>query len=94
VTSFFSQSGGSHRKQVFEALSDAPYALLTKAQRVALATILFKYDSTVLHRGKELIVENSFSCAYLTTPVARDVVNQHTGLVLQVLIRNTFSSIN
>ncbi|KAG1759979.1 WD40-repeat-containing domain protein [Suillus occidentalis] len=43
--------------QVFEALSDAPYALLTKAQRVALATILF-----------------NFSCAYLTTPVARDVL--------------------
>lgn len=58
--------------QVFEALSDAPYALLTKAQRVALATILF-----------------NFSCAYLTTPVARDVVNQHTGLVLQLLRSNT-----
>lgn len=28
--------------QVFEALSQAPYASLTKAQRVALATILFK----------------------------------------------------
>ncbi|KAG1823274.1 WD40-repeat-containing domain protein [Suillus variegatus] len=58
--------------QVFEALSHAPYALLTKVQRVALATILF-----------------NFSCAYLTTPVARDVVNQHTGLALQLLRSNT-----
>lgn len=58
--------------QVFEALSHAPYALLTKVQRVALATILF-----------------NFSCAYLTTSVARDVVNQHTGLVLQLLRSNT-----
>lgn len=58
--------------QVFEALSYTPYALLTKVQRVALATILF-----------------NFSCAYLTTSVARDVLNQHTGLVLQLLRSNT-----
>ncbi|KAG2133766.1 WD40-repeat-containing domain protein [Suillus clintonianus] len=58
--------------QVFEALSHTPYALLTKVQRVALATILF-----------------NFSCAYLTTSVARDVLNQHTGLVLQLLRSNT-----
>ncbi|KAG2067056.1 PFU-domain-containing protein [Suillus decipiens] len=58
--------------QVFEALGDTPYALLTKVQRVALATILF-----------------NFSCAYLTTSVARDVVNQHIGLCLQLLRSNT-----
>jgi phospholipase A-2-activating protein len=58
--------------QVFEALSHTPYALLTKVQRVALATILF-----------------NFSCAYLTTSVTGDVVNQHTGLVLQLLRSNT-----
>lgn len=58
--------------QVFEALSHTPYALLTKVQRVALATILF-----------------NFSCAYLKTSVARNVLNQHTGLVLQLLRSNT-----
>lgn len=31
----------------------------------------------------------NFSCAYLTTSVARDVVNQHIGLVLQLLRSNT-----
>jgi len=28
--------------QIFESLNQAPYVYLTKAQRVALATILFK----------------------------------------------------
>ncbi|KAG1727924.1 WD40-repeat-containing domain protein [Suillus paluster] len=60
------------RRAVFEALSHTPYTLLTKVQRVALATILF-----------------NFSCAYQKTSVARDVLNQHTGLVLQLLRSNT-----
>jgi hypothetical protein len=60
VTPFFGQNSGSHRKQVFEALSHTPYTLLTKVQRVALATILFKYDFTIPHQKKKLNVETVF----------------------------------
>ncbi|KAL0946557.1 hypothetical protein HGRIS_012762 [Hohenbuehelia grisea] len=46
VNSFQERAGledGAWPTRVFESLSQAPYAVLTKTQRVALATVLFKF---------------------------------------------------
>lgn len=71
--------------QIFEALAQVPYTLLTRAQRVAFSTILFK-QVTYLKLGKmrNWFWTSSISCTFLRASIGDGLQREHLTLVLGV----------
>lgn len=74
--------------QLLENLSQAPYAVLSKNLRVALATVLFKYVDVALFLWFNRLFL-SVSCLGLSSPLAAPLRDQHLRLTLGVSFRTT-----
>lgn len=76
-------------------MGQAPYVSLTKAQRVALATILFKYvDSSPFYiplLDVMLILSCSISCVTLQVALEPVVRSQHVSLILRVRLSSAIA---
>lgn len=84
----YRQSRSLNCGQILEGLGQVPYTLLNKTQRVAFATILFKYVILALKSLWKLLklhfFFDSISCSILRTPIDTALQPQYLTLVLGV----------